>query len=55
MVQAENDTKFLPFHPILPAEGVCGEGGGLDHKAGQQNYRVLILPSAIIHSASTAF
>lgn len=55
LVQAENNTKFLLFCPILPARGLCGGGGGPDHKAGQQDLHVLILPSAIILSASMDF
>lgn len=55
LVQAENNTKFLPFCPILPAWGLCGGGGGSDHKAGWQDLHVFSLPSANILSASMGF
>lgn len=54
LVHAENNTKFLPFCPILPAWGLCA-GGGSDRKAGWQDLRVLSLPSANILSASMEF
>lgn len=55
LVQTENNTKFLPFCPILSGWGLCGGGGGSDHKAGQQDLHVLSLPSANILSASMDF
>lgn len=58
LVQAEKNTRFLPFCPILPVQGLCRGGGGggrSDHEAGRQDLHVLLLPSANILSASMDF